>query len=150
MDSFTPSGLHEPDTTPEAALILLQSCLHIDFAPTYVDNADRRHELAVLAVDLGRRMADLRKHLVGNVERDRLVLDRLAQVCRDGEDLSTDRPENVMTGDVLALHARVAELDRTLRVLAVAYKQAWWADAVPADALPDAQERAHQRGFGPR
>lgn len=139
MDSFTPSGIAEPTATADLALLMLRDRLNIDFTDPYRNATNRRHELAVVAVDVGRRMLDLRADLTGRAERDMVVLGKVAARSRDLDDFSGDPPEVLHEWLVPALHARVAELDRTLRLLAVAYRQAWWADtlpAAPAEAAP--------------
>lgn len=136
MDTFTPSGIDAPESDPEAALLLLKARLGTDFSGPFRDDTDRRHDLAVLAVDLGRRLLDLTRRLSGSIDLDLVVLSRLASAVRvDIGNLSGDRPELRDLAALPVLHARAAEVDRTLRYLAVAYKQAWWIGA-QADTPP--------------
>jgi hypothetical protein len=132
--SYTPAGMEQPETDPAAALLFLRSRIGIDFTAPYNDPGDRRRELGVLAVDLGRRLLDVLRLLGGEAEREILALDRLREAASlERVDMSGDRPDLRAGVSTMVLHARAAELDRTLRMVAVAYKQAWWSDAaVPA------------------
>lgn len=133
--THTPSGMDAPESDPAAALHLLRARLGIDFTTPYSDPADKRREIAVLAVDLGRRLLDVQRRLAAELDREQVVLGRLAEACRtDNGDMGADRPDLRETAGTVSLHARAAELDRTLRLVAVAYKQAWWSDAQPVEA----------------
>lgn len=137
MDSFThtPSGHREPDAPVEAALTLLREKVSVDFTAPYTDRTDQRHDLAVLAVDLGRRFLDLRAKLNDQLDVDLVAASLLnKRVVQAGapEDFSQDHPEGFNPALVVGFHARLAEVDRTLRVLTVAYKQAWWSGMGPA------------------
>lgn len=124
---LTPTGMTEPDALPEAALSLLRSRLNIDFTVPYRDAGDRRHELASLAVHLGRRVLDLMEALKGAADRDMVVLRQLSEQASAHEDFHADGPQAWPWQEaVLVTHSRLSEVERTLRVVAMAYKQAWW------------------------
>lgn len=130
METYTPSGMDQAEADPAAALVFLRLRMGIDFSAPYNAPADRRRELAVLAVDLGRRLMDVLRQLGREAELDMVVLSRLSAQARSDEDMAAAAPE--AGSRVPVLHARASELDRALKLLAVAYKQAWWSDAVPA------------------
>lgn len=137
MDSFshTPGGIPQPDATAEQALRLLRLKLEVDFTAPYTDQADPRHDLAVLVVDLARRFIDLRDQLRDRAEVDLVLLNRLNQsLLSTGCELdpNQDPPEDAQTARATALHARLAEVDRTLKLATVAYKQAWWSGTAAA------------------
>lgn len=134
MDTFTPSSYPAPTSTPEAALAMLKIKLGVDFTKPYRTDTDTRHELAVLMVDLGRRHLDLAAALSSALDLDTVRMSRLHSRIRSGDSLSDDS-ELLEVGGVTGLHGRLAEVDRTLWLAVVAYKQAWWADTTAA-AVP--------------
>lgn len=140
MTEFSPHGVTEPVAAADNALVLLKDRFNIDFTIPYRDGADHRHELASVAVHLGRRFLDVAETLKGSCDRDVVTLARLTLRAGDRDDFHTDRPEEWPSPlDGVVAQARLAELDRTLRVVAAAYKQAWWAgwsDPAPAGAEP--------------
>ena len=55
-----------------------------------------------------------------------VVLAKLSGRARAHDDFLTDDPTRQWPVAVEEVHARLVEVERTLRVVAVAYKQAWW------------------------
>ncbi len=126
METFSPPGNNEPDTDPGKALQLLQSRSSLDLSIPYREQGDRRHDLAVVAVDLMRRLNDLLMKLANTAELDMVVLDRLVSRARKSDDFTRDEPGTIATDSVPVLIGRAQEVDRALRLVVVAYKQAWF------------------------
>jgi hypothetical protein len=144
-DTFTPPKEAEPTASPATALAVLKERLDVDFTAPYHDPADPRHELAVLAVDLGRRLVDVHQWLRDRCEQDRAVLDALAVRARARDDLTRYVPFTTPVAPSYrpeALAARAEEISRTLRLVVGAYRSAWC--GLPGDdAAPPVGAAAH-------
>ena len=133
--TFTPSGMSAPDADPAQALSYLYGRFEIDYGPSFRDADDRRHELAVVAVDLARRLIDLGGRMLHAADNEIVELTQLGRTRP--EDLPDGEQATALFPLTVPLRARVAELDRTLRLLAVAYKQAWFNGSTPAVAAAE-------------
>jgi hypothetical protein len=118
----------QPRHGADSALPWLYTRLGLRFDDAYDGADDRRHELAVLAVDAGRRLLDLHDRLadahnaLSHQHRRDTALAGQRTVKRTDPDLSAAGGSAFRVAE---LQGRVAELDHTLDMIARAFRMAW-------------------------